>query len=38
MSKTSNSAKIECLKIWIDNLKYRRGKKEKPTSYSKKQR
>lgn len=27
MSKTSNKQKLECLKIWSENLKYRAKKK-----------
>jgi hypothetical protein len=30
MSKTSNHAKLECLKIWIENRKYKPKKKIKP--------
>lgn len=29
MSKTSNKQKLECLKIWSENLKYRAKKKVK---------
>lgn len=30
MSKTSNHAKLECLKIWKDSLKTKPKKKKKP--------
>lgn len=29
MSKTSNHAKLECLKIWVENRKFRAKRKPK---------
>jgi hypothetical protein len=32
MSKTSNHAKIECLKVWVENYKFRAKRQPKKQS------